>query len=66
MTEKINLMLPSKPTDPEGRAHGIWVYYKPDGSLYAIDKYSHGKAIGFWEEYYNGATYLKFYYLSVR
>jgi len=42
--------------DPQGRRHGIWEHYRPDGTLWWRGRFLHGKLHGLLEEYYKDGT----------
>jgi uncharacterized protein len=50
MKQKLNQL------DAEGRRHGLWEHYYPDGTLWQRRHYHHGKAHGLWEHYYPDGT----------
>jgi antitoxin component YwqK of YwqJK toxin-antitoxin module len=43
--------------DAEGRCHGIWKTYYPNGTLAWRGHYLHGKLHGVWEAYYINGTF---------
>ena len=45
MTEQINQL------DSQNRPHGVWKSYRPDGTLYGINRYYYGMPRGVWEFY---------------
>ena len=42
--------------DAEGRHHGVWGVYCPNGTLWLRAHYHHGKQHGVWEGYYSNGT----------
>jgi hypothetical protein len=61
MTETINQK------DSQGRRHGIWEHYRPDGTLWLRHHYLHGKEHGLCEWYRTDVTlYFKRYYLTIK
>ena len=42
--------------DAEGRPHGLWEYYYPDGTLWWRAHWHHGKGHGVWEGYWHDGT----------
>jgi antitoxin component YwqK of YwqJK toxin-antitoxin module len=61
MTETINQY------DSEGRPHGVWELYWPNGSLHWREHYLRGKLHGLWENYWpNGTPYFKRYSLAIK
>ena len=42
--------------DAEGRPHGVWEDYYPDGTLGRREHWHHGKGHGVWEGYYSDGT----------
>jgi hypothetical protein len=37
--------------DAEGRRHGVWEIYRPDGTLWLRGHWHHGRPHGVWEYY---------------
>jgi antitoxin component YwqK of YwqJK toxin-antitoxin module len=61
MTEPINQR------DTQGRRHGVWEYYRPNGTLWWREHWLHGVRAGLWEWYWkNGASLRKEYSLNVK
>jgi uncharacterized protein len=50
MKQKLNQL------DAEGRRHGLWKSYHPNGTTQWGANYHHGKLHGLWEFYYNDGT----------
>ena len=42
--------------DSEGRSHGVWEWYRPDGTLGWREHWHQGKWHGLWEDYYPDGT----------
>ena len=42
--------------DAEGRPHGLWEGYYPNGTLFSRAHWHHGKWHGVWEWYYSDGT----------
>jgi len=58
------MMKNEKPTNKDGKPHGLWEYYYSNGQLYTKGKYINGNADGLWEYYhYNGKLEIKKYYI---
>ena len=38
--------------DSQGRRHGLWEDYRPNGHLWERGHYHHGKKHGLWEDYW--------------
>ena len=58
---------PTNQRDSEGRPHGVWEGYWPNGTLWRRRHYMHGKPHGLWETYHeNGAPSWKEYYIRIK
>jgi antitoxin component YwqK of YwqJK toxin-antitoxin module len=58
---------PINQKDPQGRPHGVWKYYRPNGTLWWREHWLHGVRAGLWEWYWkNGASLRKEYSLNVK
>lgn len=42
--------------DPDGVRHGEWKYYYPNGNIWSIGRYDHGKKVGKKEVYWPDGT----------
>jgi antitoxin component YwqK of YwqJK toxin-antitoxin module len=54
--------------DAQGRLHGIWKNYWPDGTLRWRGRYLHGRWDGLWKWYHldNSIRGYKYYYLIIK
>jgi antitoxin component YwqK of YwqJK toxin-antitoxin module len=61
------MTVPTNQYDSEGRPHGVWESYWPNGTPWWRGHWLHGKLHGLLEEYYkDGTVEGKKYYITIK